>query len=178
MDEATSFASASFYAIYQFEGPEHYGRRIRFVSQLSHQSQTRAHEISIRPRQNRYVLRQEAAGKLWDSTGPHVPLYAPVRFFDRVPEATVLLPEVRRNDLDDISRYAVNVTRLEHIEPRHEWIVEEKQWQRLVQSYLACINFADEQVGRLLREVETSAYRDNREDLGHHLTFIVSSALL
>ncbi len=105
---------------------------------------------------------------------PHVPLYAPVRFFDRLPEASVLLPEVRGNDLADISRYAVNVTRLEHIEPAHEWIVEQNQWQRLVQAYLACIQFVDEQVGRVLHAVETSAYRDNTYivlfgDNGFHL---------
>jgi len=105
---------------------------------------------------------------------PHVPLYAPQRWFTRLPEATVALPDVRAGDLDDISRYAVDVTRLEHIEPTHEWIVAHQQWQRLVQSYLACIQFADEQVGRILRAVETGDYRDNTYivlfgDHGFHL---------
>jgi arylsulfatase A-like enzyme len=105
---------------------------------------------------------------------PHVPLYAPQRWFTRLPEATVSLPDVRTGDLDDIPGYAVDVTRLEHIEPTHEWIVERRQWQRLVQSYLACIQFADAQIGRVLRSVETGDCRDNTYivlfgDHGFHL---------
>lgn len=122
-------------------------------------------------------LQQPREGPLFLAAGfyrPHVPLYAPARWFDTLPEATVRLPEIRRNDLEDLSSYALDLTRLEHIEPPHTWIVEQAQWRRLVQAYLACIRFVDKQVGRILRAVETGPHRDNTlvvlfGDHGFHL---------
>lgn len=122
-------------------------------------------------------LQQPREGPLFLAVGfyrPHVPLYAPKPWFEALPEATVRLPLIRRDDLDDLSRYAIDLTRLEHIEPPHAWIVEQAQWRRLVQAYLACIRFVDEQVGRILRAVESGPHRDNTlivlfSDHGFHL---------
>jgi arylsulfatase A-like enzyme len=122
-------------------------------------------------------LQQPQEGPLFLAAGfyrPHVPMYAPQPWFDALPEATVRLPELRRDDLADLSRYAIDLTRLEHIEPPHPWIVEQAQWRPLVQAYLACIRFVDDQVGRIVRAVEAGPHRDNTlivlfGDHGFHL---------
>jgi arylsulfatase A-like enzyme len=105
---------------------------------------------------------------------PHVPLYTTKRWFDLFPAANVLLPKVNEQDLSDISEYAKNLTSLEHIEPPHEWIVENDEWKNLVRSYLACISFVDHQVGRVMHALESSSYKDNTyivlvSDHGFHL---------
>ena len=105
---------------------------------------------------------------------PHVPLYVPQKWFDLFPLENIQLPEIKQNDLDDISTYALNLTSLDHIEPPHEWIIKNKEWQRIVQSYLASIAFVDAQVGKVLDSLEKSAYKDNTiivlfGDNGFHL---------
>jgi hypothetical protein len=41
---------------------------------------------------------------------PHVPLYAPKRFFDEIPEDNIQLPVVRENDRDDIPAITKEIT--------------------------------------------------------------------
>jgi len=105
---------------------------------------------------------------------PHVPQYAPQKWFDLYPLESVQLPSVPKDDLNDLSRYAINLTRLKHIPPTQHWVRENKQWKPLVQSYLACVSFVDDQVGKVLDALETSPYRDNTyvvlfSDHGFHL---------
>lgn len=88
---------------------------------------------------------------------PHVPLYAPQHWFDQVPaEDDIILPEVTA----EVSEYA---RRLTHsiIAPRHEWFVENDQWQKAVQAYLASVLFVDHQVGRVLAALENSPHADD-----------------
>ena len=92
---------------------------------------------------------------------PHVPQYAPQKWFDLYPLETLQLPAVVDHDLDDLSDYAVNITRLKHIAPTMEWVLENDQWKPLVQSYLACISFVDHQVGRVLDALDASPYAAN-----------------
>ncbi|WP_136079094.1 sulfatase [Pontiella desulfatans] len=92
---------------------------------------------------------------------PHVPQYAPQKWFDMYPLETLQLPKVAENDLKDISEYGVNITRLKHVAPTMEWVEENDQWKPLVQSYLACVSFVDHQIGKLLDALETSPYKDN-----------------
>ena len=89
---------------------------------------------------------------------PHVPQYAPQKWFDLYPLETLQLPAVAEHDLDDLSDYAVNITRLKHIAPTMEWVKENNQWKPLVQSYLACISFVDDQVGRVLDALDASPH--------------------
>lgn len=91
---------------------------------------------------------------------PHVPQYAPQKWFDMYPMHSLRLPVVGKNDLDDVSEYAVNLTRLKHVAPAHEWVVKNNEWKPLVQSYLACVSFVDHQVGRLLAALDSSPYMD------------------
>jgi arylsulfatase A-like enzyme len=105
---------------------------------------------------------------------PHVPQYAPQKWFDLYPLDTLKLPAVIENDLDDLSQYSINLTRLRHISPTQEWVLENDQWKPLVQSYLACVSFVDHQVGKLITALDASPYKDNTyivlyTDHGFHL---------
>lgn len=105
---------------------------------------------------------------------PHVPLYVPQKWFDLYPLETIQLPDIKQQDLNDISQYAFNLTHLEHIEPTHEWILENDQWNNLVQAYLACISFVDYQIGKVVNALENSPYKENTyivlySDNGFHL---------
>ncbi len=105
---------------------------------------------------------------------PHVPQYAPQKWFDMYPLETLQLPKVMNNDLGDLSKYAINITRLKHVAPTHEWVLKNDEWKPLVQSYLACVSFVDHQVGTVLNALEASPYNHNTyiilySDHGFHL---------
>ncbi|MBF0432415.1 MAG: sulfatase [Fibrobacteria bacterium] len=105
---------------------------------------------------------------------PHVPQYAPQKWFDLYPLETLQLPAVVTNDLDDIPEYGIGLTRLEHVAPTHDWVVENDEWKPLVQSYLACVSFVDDQVGKVIKALDSSPYKDSTfivlfTDHGFHL---------
>ena len=105
---------------------------------------------------------------------PHVPQYVPQKWFDLYPLETVQLPAVLEDDLKDLSQYGINLTRLNHVAPAHEWVVKRNEWKPLVQSYLACVSFVDHQVGKVLDALEESPRKDNTlivlyADHGFHL---------
>ncbi len=88
---------------------------------------------------------------------PHLPWYAPKKYFDLFPLDAIELPNVNEDDLDDIPPAGKKMagTRL------HRTIVDAGRWKSAVQAYLACSAFADACVGRLLDALEQSAYADN-----------------
>ncbi|MEW4562068.1 sulfatase [Bremerella sp. JC770] len=105
---------------------------------------------------------------------PHVPQYAPQKWFDLYPADSVRLPPVARDDLNDLSPYAINLTRLKHIAPTQTWVTQNNQWKPLVRSYLACVSFVDDQIGKVLDALEASEHADNTyvvlfSDHGFHL---------
>ena len=105
---------------------------------------------------------------------PHVPQFCPQKWFDLFPIDEVQLPETIKDDLKDISSYAVNLTRLKHVAPTHDWVIEEDQWKALVQSYLACVSFVDHQVGKLIDALDSTDAKNNTyivlySDHGFHL---------
>ena len=76
--------------------------------------------------------------------------------------------------LKDIPRYGIDFTRVKHIAPTQNWVLKNEQWKPLVQSYLACVSFADAQVGKVVDALENSPYKDNTyivlySDHGFHL---------
>ncbi len=105
---------------------------------------------------------------------PHVPMYVPQAWFDRVgPASEIELPPVLATDRDDLPLYATELT-VGHPAPRHEWLVEHDEWQDAVHAYLASVAFVDRQVGRVLRALEASPQADNTivvllSDHGFHL---------
>lgn len=105
---------------------------------------------------------------------PHVPQFAPQKWFDMYPLESIELPTTIQDDLRDISKYGIDITRLEHVSPTFEWVLENDAWKPLVQSYLACISFVDEQVGRVLTALDNGDYGKNTyvvllSDHGFHL---------
>ena len=104
---------------------------------------------------------------------PHVPLYAPARWFDRLPRATVQLPEVFASDRDDLPEFARQLTE-NSTPPSHDWFVESGEWQHAVQSYLACVTFVDHCVGIVTEALQAGPHADNTwivllSDHGFHL---------
>jgi len=103
---------------------------------------------------------------------PHIPLFAPQRYFDLYPREGVKLPEVPGNDLDDVPPLGQQMAAVRRNE--HENILKEGRWVDAVRSYLACISFADAMVGYVLDALEQSTHARNTiivfwSDHGWHL---------
>jgi len=106
---------------------------------------------------------------------PHIPLFAPQQDFDRYPAAEeILLPEVIADDLADVGPAAKRWALEANTAGTHQLVEESGQWREAVRAYLACVTFADRQVGRLLESLEKSPHADNTwiilwSDHGWHL---------
>jgi len=105
---------------------------------------------------------------------PHVPMYAPQKWFDMHPRDRVQLPIIKVDDLDDLSRYARNLVTLEHVAPQHHWVKESGEWPHAVQAYLASVSFADYCLGMVLDALDNRPDADNTivclfADHGFHL---------
>lgn len=101
---------------------------------------------------------------------PHVPWWTPKEYFDLHPLDKIILPEVDANDLEDLPDAAKKFIRIRW----HEWITENRQWEKAVQGYLASMTFADAMVGRLINALEKGPMADNMvivlwSDHGYHL---------
>lgn len=104
---------------------------------------------------------QAAEGSLFLSIGifrPHVPWIVPQQYFDRYPIQDLQLPESRVGDLDDLpERFKL----LAHNEAKfgkgyNKMLAAAGYDKQFVRAYLACVTFADEQLGRLLDAWEAS----------------------
>ncbi|WP_460515636.1 sulfatase [Cyclobacterium sediminis] len=84
---------------------------------------------------------------------PHDPWEVPQKYFDMYPLEDIVLPERKKNDLEDSfdhgRRYIM------------KWVLENNQWEKIIQSYAASITFSDAMVGRLLDAFENSEYAEN-----------------
>ena len=105
---------------------------------------------------------------------PHVPMFVPQKWYDLYPLDQIQLPEIKKDDLTDLSNYAISITRLKHVAPTQEWIETSGEWKHTVQSYLACVSFVDSCVGTVLTALDESPYKDNTivvlfSDHGFHL---------
>ena len=89
---------------------------------------------------------------------PHLPFYAPKKYFDMFPLESIQLPETIPNDLDDIPSAGVKMAKPQG---DHAKVIQHDQWKKAVQAYLACSTFADAQIGRVLDALEQSPYKDN-----------------
>lgn len=102
---------------------------------------------------------------------PHLPWFAPARFFDMYPPDEVALPIVKLDDLDDVPPIGVQFAK----EPlSHEKIVDAGLWRGAVRAYLACVSYCDALIGAALNALDASPYRDNTivvflSDNGYHL---------
>lgn len=105
---------------------------------------------------------------------PHIPLWAPKRFFDRFKDSPGKLPPIKKDDLDDLGE----IGRLRALEADtaglHSSVVKYQQWETAIEGYLACITYIDHEIGRLLDELDQSRHAKNTiiilwSDHGWHL---------
>ncbi|MEK7408899.1 MAG: sulfatase [Acidobacteriota bacterium] len=102
---------------------------------------------------------------------PHLPWYVPRKYFDLYPPATVTLPNVKDDDLDDVPPIGRKFARPDG---DHKKVIEHNQWRQAVQAYLASISFTDACIGRLLDAFDASPHAKNTaivlwSDHGWHL---------
>ncbi|MBN2129762.1 MAG: sulfatase [Sedimentisphaerales bacterium] len=102
---------------------------------------------------------------------PHLPWYVPQKYFDMYPADKVTLPNVKDDDLDDIPALGKKMAKPDG---DHRKVLQNKQWRKAVQGYLASISFVDTCVGRVLDAFDRSDYKDNTivvlwSDHGWHL---------
>ncbi len=114
-------------------------------------------------------LRDPPAQPLFLAVGlfrPHIPWEVPQRWFDLHPLAGVKLPVTQSDDLADAHDHGRRSW--------HRWVVENKQWEKFVQGYLASISYVDHQLGRLLDALDASPLKASTivvlwSDHGFHL---------
>jgi len=104
---------------------------------------------------------------------PHVPWYAPQKYFDLYDKDKLTLPAFKKDDLDDIPQAGLDISILSQM-PRTDWAIANKQWRNILHAYLACTSFADAQVGKVLDALAASPYADNTiivlySDHGYHM---------
>ena len=92
---------------------------------------------------------------------PHIPLFAPKKYFDLYAGIDVQLPAVKADDLVDLSDTGRAWARDPVTAGSHAAVVKYGQWRAAVTAYLACVSFIDAQVGKLLDALDASAAADN-----------------
>ena len=91
---------------------------------------------------------------------PHLPFYAPQHYFDKFPEADTEPPSYLENDLDDVPESAIRTSTGTRSFRDHDNVTSSGQWRRAVAAYLACINYADANVGRVLKALDSGPHAD------------------
>jgi arylsulfatase A-like enzyme len=103
---------------------------------------------------------------------PHIPMFAPQKYFDLYPLDKVKIPHLPEDDLDDIPKQGQEFAAFRRDE--HQRIVKEGKWREAVRAYLAAVTFADAMIGRLLDGLDRSPHAANTvivfwSDNGWHL---------
>lgn len=118
-------------------------------------------------------LRREHGKPFFLSVGifrPHLPWYVPQKYFDMYPLDPVVLPTVKEDDIDDLPVAGRKMAATSYFER----LKKEGKWKEAVRAYLACISFADAQVGIIYDALMKSKYAGNTivvfwSDHGYHL---------
>lgn len=112
---------------------------------------------------------------------PHVPRYAPKKYFDMYPLETIELPPYLEDDLKDVPRSLYTLPdNPDLLMPRAKALPAllaaggVDLWKRWIQSYLACVTFVDDQVGQILHALNSGPHKDNTvivftSDHGYHM---------
>jgi len=104
---------------------------------------------------------------------PHVPWYAPQKWFDMHPVEQLAMPPYLENDLEDVPKISRDLHEVPQM-PTTEWAIETGEWPNIVQAVLASTSFVDHYVGEVLTALENSPYADNTivvlwGDHGYHI---------
>lgn len=108
---------------------------------------------------------------------PHLPFWAPPETFERYPFDQVVMPPMPANDLDDVPPIGKEMAHTEHFIWENTTIQPEKSpgsLKKMVQSYQASADYADQMVGRLLDQLDATGRADDTiivlwADHGYHL---------
>lgn len=109
---------------------------------------------------------------------PHLPWYAPQKYFDMHPVEDIILPDYLETDLNDVPpAYADLIGAEPDLDTNTmAWIKERgtRKWQEAIQGYLASVSFTDAMVGELIDALDESGQADNTiivlwSDHGFHL---------
>lgn len=100
---------------------------------------------------------------------PHTPYVAPKKYFDLYPLDEMRLPYAPADDRADIP-----VPAFAHNCPVPNYSLDRQTLLQATQAYYACVSMVDDQVGRLLDELDTLGIADNTivvfwSDHGYHL---------
>ena len=101
---------------------------------------------------------------------PHLPWFAPKKYFDMYNLEGVKIPETLKNDLKDVGKMGNNMAKT----GVHKSVIENGKWKEAVRAYMANVSFADACVGHLLNGLKESKYAKNTiivlmGDHGYHL---------
>jgi arylsulfatase A-like enzyme len=105
---------------------------------------------------------------------PHIPLWAPAKYFEPFTNTSIQLPPFRENDLDDLGPVARELAIGPATAGTHATVIKYNQWEPAVAAYLSCVYFVDAQIGRLLDALDASEHGRNTAiiiwgDHGWHL---------
>jgi arylsulfatase A-like enzyme len=89
---------------------------------------------------------------------PHLPFYAPAKYFEQYPLDKIAIPEVPEGDLADVPPAGVKMARPDG---DHAKVIAAGQHRHAVQAYLASIAYVDFEVGRLLDALDASPLAKN-----------------
>jgi len=101
---------------------------------------------------------------------PHYPMVAPRPYFDRYPHAHIELPHVPANDLQDIPPAGISGSNSK----KNGLAQYPENQQRMWSGYYASVTFMDQQVGRILDELDRLGLAESTavvftSDHGYHL---------
>ena len=103
---------------------------------------------------------------------PHLPWYVPQYFFDLYPEDKITIPYNKKNWRKGFPKELINMGGSRRVWDKH--VLKTNRVKEAIQGYLACVSYADYELGRLMEALDNSAYKDNTvvvlwTDHGWHL---------
>ncbi len=103
---------------------------------------------------------------------PHLPFYAPRKYFEMYPLDKIVSPKIKPDDCDDLP--VGGQTMAADRRGDYELVRREGKYRELLQAYLAGISYADALVGQLLDALDRSSWASNTivvlwSDHGWHL---------
>lgn len=113
-------------------------------------------------------------------TSTHTPYYAPQNYLDRFPIDSLNVAKLKPNDLEDCADILADeegTSNTDYGFTRYNELMEAgglDMLRKWTQAYLACAAIVDDQLGRLMKELENSDYADNTiiiftSDHGFHM---------
>jgi arylsulfatase A-like enzyme len=90
---------------------------------------------------------------------PHLPFYAPHKYFDMYPPNDITPPLIKEDDIDDLPEAGLLMA--EQRREDLELVRQHGQYKHILQAYLASVTFCDAMVGRLLDALDSSPAAEN-----------------